>query len=136
MMSIFSCTQHIDSLEKNTLKYKQLPKPVKERLFEVYGDLPEKNKQNITEEYIYSFRDLNTPSNYEYYTKQEFFFRWIYNGYIKNKETGKIYSLKNKSNIERSNQYIIYGDSLYIANHYNIHEKDSLNYTFTRFILN
>ena len=32
-------------------------------------------------------------------------------------------------------RYIIYGDSLYISNHYNIYEEDSLRYTFTKYIL-
>ena len=130
---LVSCETPINSLEKKKMSYQELPKPVKERIFNLYGDLPEEEQDRI--EYKHIFRDLNKPPKYEYYTKQEFFFRWIYNGYIKNKETKKVYTLKKEITEERGNESIIYGDSLYIPNHYNIYEKDSLKYTFTKYIL-
>jgi lipoprotein len=133
MNMVISCETPINSLEKKKINYQELPKPVKERIFSLYGDLPEEEQDRI--EYKHIFRDLNNPPKYEYYTKQEFFFRWIYNGYIKNKETKKVYTLKKEITEERGSEFIIYGDSLYIPNHYNIYEKDSLSYTFTRFIL-
>lgn len=130
---IVSCNKNINSLDQEILSYKQLPKPVKERLFDLYGDLPKEKK--IKAEYLYFFRDLNKPLKYEYYIKKELFFNWIYDGYIKNIETGNIYLLEKKSEVERGEPNIIYGDSLYIPNHYNIFAQDSLNYTFTKFIL-
>lgn len=133
MNMVISCETPINSLEKKKINYQELPKPVKERIFSLYGDLPEEEQDRT--EYKHIFRDLNNPPKYEYYTKQEFFFRWIYNGYIKNKETKKVYTLKKEITEERGSEFIIYGDSLYIPNHYNIYEKDSLSYTFTRFIL-
>ena len=130
---LISCDKPINSLEKKKINYQELPKPVKERIFSLYGDLPEEEQDRI--EYKHIFRDLNNPPKYKYYTKQEFFFRWIYNGYIKNKETKKVYTLKKEITEERGSESIIYGDSLYIPNHYNIYEEDSLSYTFTKFIL-
>ena len=130
---LVSCETPINSLEKKKMSYQELPKLVKERIFNLYGDLPEEEQDRI--EYKHIFRDLNKPPKYEYYTKQEFFFRWIYNGYIKNKETKIVYTLKKEITEERGNESIIYGDSLYISNHYNIYVKDSLKYTFTRYIL-
>lgn len=133
MNIMFSCEKHISSLEQKELKYDQLPKLVKERMFNLYGDFSEEEQDRM--EYKHTFRELNIPAKYEFYTKQEFFFRWIYNGYIKSKKTGKIYSLKKEIDVERGYPRIIYKDSLYIPNHYNIYEEDSLSYTFTRFIL-
>ena len=130
---LVSCETPINSLEKKKMSYQELPKPVKERIFNLYGDLPEEEQDRI--EYKHIFRDLNKPPKYESYTKQEFFFRWIYNGYLKSKETKKVYSLKKETTEEKGSESIIYGDSLYIPNHYNIYGKDSLSYTFTRFIL-
>lgn len=131
MISIMiSCNKPISSLEKKELKYQELPKIIKDKIFYSNGLLQDIDNPNDND-----FQEINTPKRYEYYTRQNFFFAWVYEGYIKNKETGKVYSLKQESGIEMGSRCIVYGDSLYIPNHYNIHREDSLNYTFTRFIL-
>jgi len=53
--------------------------------------------------------------------------------YIRNKKTKQEYFIYEDGPM--GGRYIIYGDSLYISNHYNIYEEDSLRYTFTRYIL-
>lgn len=127
---IISCNKPIDSLEKKELKYQELPKAVKGKVFYSNGILQDIDNPNDND-----FQEMNTPKRYEYYTKQNFFFAWIYEGYIKSRKTGTVYSLKRESNEEMGSRYVVYGDSLYIPNHYNIYREDSLSYTFTRFIL-
>lgn len=72
MNIMFSCEKHISSLEQKELKYDQLPKLVKERMFNLYGDFSEEEQDRM--EYKHTFRELNIPAKYEFYTKQEFFF--------------------------------------------------------------
>ena len=128
---LVSCETPINSLEKKKMSYQELPKPVKERIFNLYGDLPEEEQDRI--EYKHIFRDLNKPPKYEYYTKQDPQLAWVHYPYIRNKKTKQEYSIDKDGPM--GSRYIIYGDSLYISNHYNIYEEDSLRYTFTRYIL-
>lgn len=127
---VISCNKPISSLKKKELKYQELPKVVKSKVFYSNGILQDMDNPDDND-----FQEINTPKRYEYYTKQNFFFAWVYEGYIKNRETGTTYSLKPESGVELGGRYVVYGDSLYIANHYNIYKEDSLSYTFTRFIL-
>ena len=66
-------------------------------------------------------------------TKQDPQLAWVHYPYIRNKKTKQEYSIDKDGPM--GGRYIIYGDSLYISNHYNIYEEDSLRYTFTRYIL-
>ena len=44
---LISCETPINSLEKKKISYQELPKPVKERIFNLYGDLPEEEQNRI-----------------------------------------------------------------------------------------
>ncbi|MEC5395946.1 hypothetical protein [Bergeyella sp. RCAD1439] len=129
VLGLISCEKKINSLDSKILKYEELPKAVKNKVFYSNGRL-----QEVGNPHDFSFQEINTPKQYEYYTKKEWFFPWIYKEYIKDKDSKIEYSLKAIGE-ERGNRYIVYGDSLYIANHYLLYEEDSLSYTFTRFIL-
>ena len=96
LLSLTACnnkTKTISTLdlEKVVINYKELPAPVKKKVF---------------------------PPN---------------NGLITFGEENREYSIDKDGPM--GSRYIIYGDSLYISNHYNIYEEDSLQYTFTRYIL-
>lgn len=108
-----------DDLEKTTLHYTELPKPVKRAFF--------------YDEYYDHLMELNTPKRYEYISKQNIIMQWVYTGYISKKGDFRKYEIdpNNKYGVP----YIVYGDSLYVPNQWNIVPQDSLNYTFTRFIL-
>lgn len=132
LYSIISCTKSIDKLEKTEIAYEELPINVKKRFFApnrgMHYWLENSNDYN---EYDDFYKDLNTPSKYQYYSNQQKIFPWIYDGYIENIITKKRYLI----GFNKSVNYIIWGDSLYIPNNYNLYAKDSLTYTFTRYIL-
>lgn len=117
---ILSCKERTtDDLEKKELHYIELPSLVKYSFFDW------ENAQHI--------RELNIPKRYEYSSKQTFMLPWVYKGYISKKGSDKKYRIDPDGRY--GSIYIIYGDSLYMSNQWNIYEKDSLSYTFTRFIL-
>jgi hypothetical protein len=108
-----------------------LPENVKRKIFDTathsnlnYEDLKDENNYNY-------FQDLNNPVKYEYYTKQNLFFPWIYDGFVREKMNRKKYLIGSGKSVN----YIIYGDTLYIPNSYNLNVSDSLTYTFTRYVL-
>ena len=114
LLSLTACnnkTKTISTLdlEKVVINYKDLPAPVKKKVFPPNNGLITFGEEN-REEYE-SFQETNNPKKYEYYTKQDPQLAWVHYPYIRNEKT------------------------LYISNHYNIYEKDSLQYTFTRYIL-
>lgn len=113
---IMSCT--VESLSKKEIDYIDLPQPVKKALF------------NDSYEYL---RELNTPKRYEYSSRQHILMPWNYTGYIS--EKGGLWKREINTNRKYGHPYIIYEDSLYLPNQWNIIPKDSLSYTFTRFIL-
>lgn len=108
-----------DDLEKTTLHYTELPKPVKYAFFD-WSDYRH-------------IQELNIPERYEYSSKQTFMLPWVYKGYISKKGSNKKYRID--PNGIYGSAYVVYGDSLYMSNQWNIYAKDSLTYTFTRFIL-
>ena len=134
LLSLTACnnkTKTISTLdlEKTIIDYKDLPSKVKERVF--YGEAMKLGEED--EERFQSLQETNNPKKYEYYTKQDPQLAWVHDPYIRNKKTKQEYSIDKDGPM--GSRYIIYGDSLYISNHYNIYEEDSLSYTFTRFIL-
>lgn len=136
LLSLTACnnkTKTISTLEleKVVINYKELPVSVKKKVFPPNNGLITIGEEN-REEYE-SFQEANNPKKYEYYTKQDPQLAWVHDPYIRNKKTKQEYSIDKDGPM--GSRYIIYGDSLYISNHYNIYEKDSLSYTFTRFIL-
>jgi len=136
LLSLTACnnkTKTISTLdlEKVVINYKDLPAPVKKKVFPPNNGLITFGEEN-REEYE-SFQETNNPKKYEYYTKQDPQLAWVHYPYIRNKKTKQEYSIDKDGPM--GSRYIIYGDSLYISNHYNIYEKDSLQYTFTRYIL-
>jgi hypothetical protein len=112
---LFGCnSKGIDSLENKILPYSDLPIEVKQNIF--------------TKDFI----DLNNPKKYIEVSKQHKLFGWIYETEIHRKSDSKIYKMKSLKG-ECGAHLIILGDYLYIPNHYNIYEQDSLMYNFTRF---
>ena len=136
LLSLTACnnkTKTISTLdlEKVVINYKDLPSKVKERVF--YGEAMKLGEEN--EERFQALQETNNPKKYEYYTKQDPQLAWVHYPYIyiRNKKTKQEYSIDEDGPM--GGRYIIYGDSLYIQNHYDIYEKDSLKYTFTKYIL-
>ena len=134
LLSLTACnnkTKTISTLEleKVVINYKDLPSKVKERVF--YGEAMKLGEED--EERFQDFQETNNPKKYEYYTKHDPLLAWVHAPYIRNKKTKQEYFIYEDGPM--GGRYIIYGDSLYISNHYNIYEEDSLRYTFTRYIL-
>lgn len=112
---LFGCnSKGIDRLEKTILSYTELPDEVKQQIF------------------IKDFIDLNKPSKYKQVIKQHKFLPWIYETEIHRISDSRIFQMKSLKG-EWGYHLIILDDYLYIPNHYNIYENDSLNYNFTRF---
>ena len=113
-----SCSNSIgiENLEHTKLNFSELPKEVKKQVFKV------------------NFIDLNKPNKYKVITTKNNFMPWVYNTEIKRLSDRKIYK---KSSIkgEYGEVFIILNERLYIPNHYNIYESDSLLYEFTCFNL-
>lgn len=137
-ISIISCSPKqsivsIDNLEKTRLHYSELPTKVKKKVF-----VPNNGIMKIGEEDspdFAPFQEVNTPPIYEYYEEKDAEMAWIYHGYIKNKNNKKVYYLEKPVDRPTNYRYIVDKDYLYIANHYNVYERDSLSYTFTRYSL-
>lgn len=106
----------VDRLEKIILPYSELPNEVKQQIFS------------------YDFMDLNEPSRYKEVLKTHSFLRWIKETEIHRISDSKIFKMKSL-NGEWGYHLIILDNYLYIPNHYNIYEPDSLKYNFTRFKL-
>ena len=116
-ISLLSCnSKGIDRLEKTILTYTELPREVKQYIF--------------TKDFI----DLNKPVQYKEVFKQHKFLPWIYETEIHRENDSKIFKMKSLKG-EWGLHLIILNDFLYIPNHYNIYEADSLSYNFTRFKL-
>lgn len=114
---LFSCNyKGIDRLEKSTLPYSKLPTEVKQHIFE--------------QGYI----DLNNPIKYKHVTRQHKYLHWIYESEIHRISDGRVFEMKTLDG-EWGPFMVVINNYLYIPNHYNIYEKDSLNYTFSRFKL-
>jgi hypothetical protein len=114
---LFGCnSKGVDRLEKIILPYSELPYAVKEQIF------------------TYDFIDLNEPSIYKKVLKTHSFLRWINETEIHRISDSRIFKMKSL-NGEWGYHLIILDNYLYIPNHYNIYEHDSLKYNFTRFKL-
>lgn len=136
LLGLISCsTKYIstESLKKEVVNYQDLPIKVKQRVFPPNNGFMKLGEENNEGFQIY--QEANIPKRYEYYEEKDKEMPWIYMSYIKDKTTKKIYHIEQPVDREMNTRYIVYEDSLYIANHYNIYEKDSINYTFTKFIL-
>ncbi len=112
-----SCnSEGIDRLEKKKLNYSELPNEVKKHIF------------------IKDFIDLNKPIKYNEVSKQHNFLNWTFETEIHRKSDSKIFEMKSLKG-EWGSHLIILNDYLYIPNHYNIYETDSLSYNFSRYKL-
>ncbi len=123
-----SCNSvNIESLETKVVQYVDLPKEVKNVLFESdYIELNGVISLNL-------FTDLNEISKYEYLSKQHWLMSWVYNSELYRKTDKKTIKLDFKS--EYGSKYIIHLNYLYVPRHYNIYKADSLNYSFSSFKL-
>lgn len=116
-IGLLSCnSKGIDRLEKTTLSYTELPNEVKQYIFKK------------------DFIDLNKPNKYKEVSKQNKFLHWIFETEIHRISDSKIFKMKSLKG-EWGSHLIILNDYLYIPNHYNIYEDDSLSYNFSRFKL-
>lgn len=114
-IGLLSCnSKGIDRLEKTKLSYSELPDEVKQQIF------------------LKDFIDLNKPSKYKQVIKQNKFLGWIYETEIHRISDSEIFQMKSLKG-EWGYHLIILDDYLYIPNHYNIYEVDSLNYNFSQF---
>ncbi|HBV17309.1 hypothetical protein [Chryseobacterium carnipullorum] len=112
-----ACKKNINDLKRQEINYSKLPAKVRKVIF--------KNNEN--------FIELNMSKRYSYNTKKTFL-PWIYKGIITNIKSNKQYEVSNNGQ-QMGGLYVVYGDSLYISNQYNIYEKDSITYSFTKFLL-
>jgi len=116
----------IEYCDKKTLHYSELPKEVKNVIFEGYFKDPYSSN-------IYSsFKDLNEPYRY-FESSEQTFLPWVYRQYLHRIEDGKIFKIDISS--EDGSKKIVFNDYLYVAQHYNIYKSDSSNYSFTRYTL-
>jgi hypothetical protein len=112
---MYGCnSKGVDRLEKTILPYSELPNEVKQHIFSN------------------DFIDLNNPNKYKAVSKKHKLLGWIYETEIHRKSDSKIFKMESLKG-EWGSHLIILGDYLYIPNHYNIYEHDSLKYNFTRF---
>lgn len=113
-----SCSNSIgiENLEHAKLSFFELPNEVKKQVFKV------------------NFIDLNKPNKYVMVTTKNNFLPWIYNTEIQRLSDRKIYKISS-INHEYGEVFIILNEKLYIPNHYNIYESDSLSYKFTCYSL-
>jgi hypothetical protein len=116
----------IEYCDKQTLHYSELPKEVKSVIFKDYFKDPHSSN-------IYSnFKDLNEPYRY-FETSEQTFLPWVYKQYLHRIEDGKIFKIDISS--EYGANIIVLNNCLYVAQHYNIYESDSSNYSFTKYVL-
>ena len=92
LLSLTACnnkTKTISTLdlEKVVINYKELPAPVKKKVFPPNNGLITFGEEN-REEYE-SFQETNNPKKYEYYTKQDPQLAWVHYPYIRNKKPSK-----------------------------------------------
>ena len=92
LLSLTACnnkTKTISTLdlEKVVINYKELPAPVKKKVFPPNNGLITFGEEN-REEYE-SFQETNNPKKYEYYTKQDPQLAWVHYPYIRNKKQSK-----------------------------------------------
>jgi hypothetical protein len=124
---LLSCnSKEIENCEKKTLHYSELPKEVKNVIFEGYFKDP--HSSNIYS----SFKDLNEPYRY-FETTEQTFLPWIYDQYLNRIDDEKKFKIDITS--EHGAKKIVLNDYLFVAMHYNIYERDSSNYSFTRYTL-
>jgi hypothetical protein len=116
----------IENCDKKTFHYSELPKEVKNVIFENYFKDP--HSSNIHS----NFKDLNEPYKY-YETNEQTFLPWVYEQHIHRIEDGKIFKIDISS--EHGANKIMLNDYLFVAKHYNIYKTDSSKYSFTRYTL-
>lgn len=95
-----------------------------------YTDLPTEVKKNIFED---KFVDLNKPKKYREESSKTFL-PWIYETRLIRIKDNKSYKIDFNKEYD-SSTLIVLGDYLYTTNNYNIYEQDSLNYTFSKYII-
>ena len=124
---LLSCNSSgIENCDIATLHYSELPKEVKNVLFEGYFKDPHSSN-------IYSnFKDLNEPYRY-FETIEQTSLPWVYMQYLHRIEDGRTFKID--INSEHGGNIIVFNDYLYVAQHYNIYKSDSSNYSFTRYKL-
>lgn len=111
---VLSCdSKGTEKLDKIILPYSELPREVKIYIF------------------IRDFIDLNKPAKYTEVSKQHKFLHWICEAEIHKKDHSKIFKMESLKG-ELGSHLIILNNHLYIPNHYNIYEDDSLSYNFSR----
>jgi hypothetical protein len=124
---LLSCkTIDIEDCDKQIFHYSDLPKEVKNVIFEGYFKDPHSSN-------IYShFKDLNEPYRY-YESTEQTFLPWVYRQYLHSIGDGKIFEIE--INSEHGGIIIVFDDYLFVAKHYNIYKSDSSKYSFTRYTL-
>lgn len=122
LLLLASCSKDVDinKLKQQKIFFTKLPRSVKIAFFKEQEE---------------DFLELNVPHRYNFYIEQKLFLPWVYNTILVTPRGKKIKISRPYDGSERGGRYIVFGDSLYIANHYNIYLHDSVNYSFTKFLL-
>ncbi len=117
----------IENLNSSVIKYADLPSAVKKVMFQTEYIEQDGNKK------LKLYTELNPIPKYEYISKQHKIMSWINEGELIRKSDKKTYELNFSS--EHGTKYVVQGDYLYVPRHYNIHKRDSLKYSISRFKL-
>ena len=124
---LLSCNStEVRNLNNETVEYSDLPRDVKNVVFEPYYSDP--NDSNRSTYFI----DLNNPPRYTEVSKQSFL-PWIYNSELHRIDDGKIFKLNFSD--EYGHKIVILEDFLFIPQHPSIWKHDSASYTFSKFSL-
>lgn len=95
-----------------------------------YTDLPNEVKKHIFED---KFIDLNNPKKYKEESRKTFL-PWIYETRLIRLTDNESYKIDFDKEY-RNSTLVILDNFLYTTNNYNIYKRDSLKYTFSKYII-